>query len=402
MEFFGRMRLEPAIAWRLSAIGAVFTLIAALLAACGTSGGGGAPSANLTTGSTGNAGAVKVAFLLPITGSGNTPAVATALRQAGELALFEFNNPNVTLIPKDTRGTPAGARAAAESAVAEGVELILGPVFAQEVSAAAPVARRAGIPIIAFSSDEKVAGNGVYLLSFVAGREVPRVVSFATGRGKRNFAALIPQSSYGRLVEASFARAVTQSGGQLIMRAQYPPNDAAGMHIPVRQIADAVKAGRVDTIMLPASQEELASLAPLLAQNEIDSRRAQLIGTGVWDFDGIGRSNALVGGWYAGPDLRGWYGFTKRYSDTYGGTPPRLASLAYDAVSLAVSLSNNQPGQRYSMMQLTRSSGFAGIDGLFRLRSDGTAERGLAILEVTPSGPRVIESAPAAFAGAQY
>ena len=32
--------------------------------------------------------------------------------------------------------------------------------------------------MIAFSSDEKVAGNGVYLLSFLAGRDVPRIVSY--------------------------------------------------------------------------------------------------------------------------------------------------------------------------------------------------------------------------------
>ena len=128
---------------------------------------------------TGSTGAVKVALLLPITGSGNTPSVAKALKQAAELALFDFDNPNVSLVPKDTKGTPDGARAAAESAIQDGAELIIGPLFAGEVSAAAPVARQAGIPMIAFSSDQKVAGNGVYLLSFLAGRDVPRIVSFA-------------------------------------------------------------------------------------------------------------------------------------------------------------------------------------------------------------------------------
>ena len=164
-------------------------------------------------------------MLLPISSSGSTPAVAKALKQAAELALFDFDNPNVTLIPKDTKGSPEGARIAAESALHDGAELIIGPLFAAEVSAAAPVALQGGVPMIAFSSDEKVAGNGVYLLSFLAGRDVPRIVSYAMAQGKRNFAELIPQSAYGRIAETAFARAVSSGGGQAAVRASFPPND---------------------------------------------------------------------------------------------------------------------------------------------------------------------------------
>ena len=172
---------------------------------------------------TGSTGAVKVALLLPLTGSGNTPSVAKALKQAAELALFDFDNPAITLVPKDTKGTPDGARAAAESALHDGAELIIGPLFAQEVTAAAPVAAQRNVPMIAFSSDEKVAGNGVYLLSFLAGRDVPRIVCYALAHGKHNFALLIPQSPYGRMAEAAFARSMGRGGGQIVVRATFPP-----------------------------------------------------------------------------------------------------------------------------------------------------------------------------------
>ena len=136
-----------------------------------------------------------------------------------------------------TKGTPAGAQAAAQSAIQDGAELIIGPLFAQEVAAAAPIARQSNIPMIAFSSDEKVAGGGVYLLSFLAGRDVPRIVSYAASRGKHNFALLIPQSPYGRLAEEAFARSIGRSGGQAVVRATFPPNDANAMLGPVRQIS---------------------------------------------------------------------------------------------------------------------------------------------------------------------
>jgi branched-chain amino acid transport system substrate-binding protein len=395
------MRRSGSIDRHFGALRLVFAslLVSVVLAACGAPGGGGiGPGAPGITGSTGT---VKVAVLLPISSSGSTPAVAKALKQAAELALFDFDNPNVTLIPKDTKGSPEGARIAAESALHDGAELIIGPLFAAEVSAAAPVALQGGVPMIAFSSDEKVAGNGVYLLSFLAGRDVPRIVSYAMAQGKRNFAELIPQSAYGRIAETAFARAVSSGGGQAAVRASFPPNDSTAMLGPVRQVATAVKSGQgIDALFLPAGRDELPELAPLLASEELSNGRVQFIGTGQWDYPNIGGDRALLGGWYPAPDPKGWSDFVQRYSKTYGGAPPRIASLAYDAISLAVSLSANPPGQRFSAAQLTRPTGFSGVDGLFRLLSDGTCERGLAILEVREGGPQVIDPAPSSFATA--
>ena len=378
------------------------TLVAILVAACGGGSGGGPGMPTISAGGGPSGGTVKVALLLPLTSSGNTPAVAKALKQAAELALFDFDNPGVALVPKDTHGTPDGARAAAQSAVSEGAELIIGPLFAQEVTGAAPVARQANVPMIAFSSDESVAGNGIYLLSFLAGRDVPRIVSYAASRGKHNFALLIPQSPYGRLAEEAFARSMGRSGGQAVIRATFPPNDANAMLGPVRQVANAMKAGQVDALFLPAGPEDLQSLAPLLASNGVTSKGLQFLGTGQWDYPSIGRETALVGGWFPAPDPKGWSDFVGKYAKTYGSTPPRIASLGYDAVSLAVSLSPNPPGQRYTATTLTRGSGFAGVDGLFRLLPDGTSERGLAILEVREYGPQVMEPAPNNFTSAQY
>lgn len=358
----------------------------------------------LTEGGGPQTGGVKVALLLPITGQGNSQSVAKALKQAGELALFDFDNPNVQLVPKDTRGTPEGARAAAQEAVKEGAELIVGPLFSSEVAAAAPEAQRANVPIVAFSSDRKVAGNGVYLLSFLAGSDISRIVSYAVSRGKKRFAALIPQTDTGRLLEQSFLAAVSQQGGQAVAVKTYP-QDANGMVAPVRDIAALARKGepaQIDALFIPAGTDSLPALAPLLPYSEFDTAAVKLLGNGGWDYAGIGKEQALVGGWFSAPDPKGWTDFTKRYAETYGDVPPRLASLAYDAVSLAVSLSNNPKGKRFTPAQLTRSSGFAGIDGLFRLRPDGTSERGFAILEVQRLGNEVIDVAPSAFAPAQY
>lgn len=347
---------------------------------------------------------MKVALLLPMTGAPAAQPVAKALKQAGELALFEFDSPNVQIVPKDTRGSPEGARLAAEAAVKEGAELIVGPLFANEVSAAAPVAQSARIPMIAFSSDRKVAGNGVYLLSFLAGSDVPRIVTHAMSRGKIRFAALFPDNDYGKIVEQTFLSTVQQYSGQVILTKSFPP-DANGMLEPVKQIAALAKKGeppQIDALFIPAGADTLPSLAPLLPYFEFDAQAVQLLGLSNWDFTGVGKEAVVQGGWFSAPDPKGWRDFTRRYVDTYGEVPPRLASLSYDAISLAISLSNNQQGSRFTPAELTRASGFAGVDGLFRLRPDGTSERGFAVLQVERYGNQVIEPAPSNFSAVQF
>lgn len=386
-----------------------------LIAACssggsnrGQLGGGLAPGGQLGGGQPGQPRpTVKVALLLPLSGSGNAANLARALKQAGELALFDLDNPTVTLTTKDTKGTPEGAAAAATAAVQEGAELVIGPLFAKSVTAAAQVTRQAKIPMVAFSSDQSVAGNGVYLLSFLAGRDVPTIVAYTIGQGRRNFGALIPDSPYGRIVEGAFRKAVSARGGQVVVVERFQP-DANSMLEPAKRVAEFAKSPdpaippQIDSLFIPVGQGSLPTVVALVPYNEIDTTKVKLLGTGLWDYPNVGREKPLIGGWFPAPDPKGWRSFSQRYVKAYETTPPRLASLSYDAVGIAIALSQGKPGRRYAPNQLTRSQGFSGVDGLFRLLPDGTSQRGLAVLEVQKFGTRVIQPAPLSFGGAQF
>ncbi|MEM7619224.1 MAG: penicillin-binding protein activator [Pseudomonadota bacterium] len=347
---------------------------------------------------------VKVALLLPLgSAKKRTANIAKSLKQAGELALFDFDKPNIAIITRDTKGTPEGAKKAAEAAIKAGASLIIGPLFATSVRAAAPITRQANIPMIAFSSDRSVAGDGVYLLSFLAGRDIPRIISYAVSKGKRKFAALIPKTAYGNIVEASFKKVTRDLGAEAVAIERYPL-DANAMLDPIKRIAELTKDefNPIDAILIPAGPATLPSLSPLIPYFEIDTQKVQLIGTGQWDYANIGREKPLFGGWFPAPEPGGWRDFTQRYVKTYGKSPHRIASLSYDAVSLAVSLSSNERNDRFTKSQLTRPSGFAGIDGLFRLLPDGTSERGLAVLEVQKFGFKTLDNAPNAFNRAEF
>jgi ABC-type branched-subunit amino acid transport system substrate-binding protein len=378
---------------------------AALLAACATNFGG---TGNVTSALSEQAPPlpdgrpqkpVRIGMLLPLSGYGPQTVTAKGMKQAGELALFELDNPLVQLIVKDDKGSPQGAAQAAEEAIGEGAEILVGPLTGAGASAVAPIARRANVPVLTFSNDRRVAGDGVYLISVLPEQEIERIVTFAASRGKRRFAALLPDDAYGRVVEPAFRQAVQRSGGMVAAVTRYPL-EANAMLAPVRALADEVKqsadtAAPIDALLVAAGADMLPQIDPIMTYAGIGGGRIQLLGTGGWDFAGAGRSPAFVGGWYPGADPHGWTDFAQRFSRSFGQGPPRLASLAHDAVSIAITLSSAEPGQRFTPAALTRPAGFTGVDGNVRFRADGLPERALAVLELQTFGGAVLEPAQA-------
>ncbi len=341
---------------------------------------------------------VKIAMLLPLGGFNQTAAIAKSMKQAGEMALFERDDPRIQLVVKDDKGTPEGAKAAAEEAIREGAEIVLGPLFAQSVSAAATATRAANVPLVAFSNDRTVAGNGVYLMSFMPDDEVERIISFAASQGKRRMAALIADDNYGRIVSQAFRQTASRSGVSIVALETYG-GGANGMIDPAQRVFDLVKqadaAGApIDALFLPGGQDVLPTLGPMLGMAGLDMTRVKLLGTGAWEFPNIGRDDSYVGGWYPSPDPRGWQDFSGRFARTFGQAPPRLATLAYDAVNIAIELSQYAPGTRYTSANLSRATGFRGTDGPVRFTPDGLAQRGLAVLEVQKFGSAVVDPAP--------
>lgn len=370
---------------------------------------------------------IRVALLLPYNSSNpDIRELSASLYNAAQLALFEFNNPDILLMPKAT-GSAEAAKQAAVDAITQGADMILGPLFADEVTAIAPIARASHVPVVAFSSDVTVAQAGVYLLSFPPDEEVKRIVDFAVLNGMTQFAALTPQNDYGNRVAANFRQAVADHGSTITDMVSYPLA-VEGMNNPVMQIAHygsrhaAVVARRkaleaagdaagaralekVDTIgdlpyqaiFLPEGGTRLKALAPLLPYYDVDPRKIKFLGTGLWDDPTLARETSLDGGWFTAPSPEAHQQFVARYARAYHATPPRIASLAYDGVSLAVALASHPDDMRFTDEALTHPDGFAGVDGIFRFLPDGRIERGLSIMEIHPGGAVVVDPAPTSF-----
>jgi ABC-type branched-subunit amino acid transport system substrate-binding protein len=336
-------------------------------------------------------GQVKVGLILPLSATGNAGVAAQSMKNAAEMALAEFQNPNIQLLVKDDTGSPQGAQQVAQQAVDEGAEILLGPLFALSVPSVAQVARTRGISVIAFSTDSSIAGRGVYLLSFLPESDVNRIVDYSAGIGKKSFAALLPDNAYGNVVEAAFKTGVSRRGGRIVAFEKYDADRAT----PARNVAQAL--GQADALMIADDGDSVVATAEALTAAGANLRNIQLLGTGLWDNPRVFGSPNLQGGLYAAPDPAGFRAFSGRYRTRFGGEPVRTATLAYDAVALVAALARTQSPQRFSAEVLTSPSGFAGIDGLFRFRQDGSNERGLAVMRVGNSGGVPVAGSPKSF-----
>ena len=384
------------------AAGAFFAAAAGLLVSCTGLDGGPAlgpalPSTpQAASGDVIGGSGVRVALLLPKSASGNAGSVAQAFRNAAELAMRDFPNAGIQLTAYDTSGTPEGAQLAINRALAENSEIVLGPVFSNTVRAVTPAARRAGVPIVAFSSDISAAGQGVYLLSFLPRNDIERIVSFAGQRGRRSFAALLPATAYGSTVEATFREAVGRVGGRVVAIERYEANEG---DIRAKAAAIAQAAPQIDALLVPDAGEPPILMAQALAEGGASSGKVQLLGSGQWDNPAILNNPALAGAWFPAPTKEAFDAFAQRYQAAYGSPPPRNATLAYDATVLAAGLVRQFGSDRFSQSVMTNSSGFTGIDGVFRFHPSGVNERRLAVYEVTGSGARIADPAPRSFTG---
>jgi ABC-type branched-subunit amino acid transport system substrate-binding protein len=350
----------------------------------------GPPQASTSLGT----GSIKAGLILPLSGAGNAPAIAQSMRNAAELALAEFQNPNIQLLVKDDGGSAQGAQQAAQQAIDEGAEIILGPLYGVAVPGAAQVARGRNISVIAFSTDSSVAGRGVYLLSFLPESDVSRIVDYAVSIGKRSFAAMIRDNAYGNVVEAAFKQVAARRGARIVVSERYG-SDRSQLQNAARNVAQALP--QADALFLPEDGEAIGGVIEALTTAGANLRGVQLFGTGLWDHPRVYANAALQGGLYAAPDPAGYRSFAGRYRTKYGQEPVRASTHAYDAVALVAALAKTQGGQRFSPDVLQNASGFAGIDGLFRFRPDGTNERGLAVMRVGSGGGQVASAAPRSF-----
>jgi len=329
----------------------------------------------------------RVAVLVPLTGP--NAAVGRSIANAANLALADSGSTRIRVTAYDTGTSPL---AAVQEALAEGSGLLLGPLLSEDARAVAPLARRANVPVIAFSNDVSIAGSGIHVLGLDPAQSIERVVDYAREQGMRRFGALLPASVYGERAGIAFSDSVRRAGGQLVAVRTYARTPET-----LRASAeDLAGQGPFDAVLI-ADGTRLAALAvPLLRRG---SPELKALGTELWSTEAnAGAQAAMRGAWFAGPSEANFSSLSGRYRARYGADPHRLASLGYDAVLLAARIGNVWPlGRRFPARALFEEDGFSGVDGAFRFGRSGIAQRALEVQEIRANGAMTIAPAPARF-----
>jgi len=333
---------------------------------------------------------VRIGLLLPFA---SRPAEAGALYQAAELAVFTYGEPGTLLIPRDSGATAASAADAARLLLRDGADVILGPVERDTVVGAAQVARERNVPVVGFSSDRTVAGDGVYILSLPLEEDVRRIIDYAAGKGLRSYALLAPENDYGRRVEAALRAEAAARGASVTLTQFYTRTDRDAA-AAARTLATQLRRTPVQAILIAEGGSVLRATGPALLIGGVNMGQVKLLGTGAWAGGDTQREPTLAGGWYASPDPALRADFEQRYRSAFNRAPSRIASLGYDGVMLAIEAAKQSRQGDISRATLERPDGFTGADGVFRFRADGSIERGLAILELRQQGPAAVDPAP--------
>ena len=330
----------------------------------------------------------RVALLVPL--SGPNAGVGTSISNAANMAVLDTGGARIRVTIYDTA---PGAAAAAQRALAEGNRLILGPLLADDVRAVAPVARAARVPVIAFSNDTGVAGNGTFVMGYTPAQSIERVVDYARSKGLSKFAGLVPVGLYGQRSSTAFIRSVEAGGGQVVSLQTFD-RSTGSIRAAITKLSQA---SAYDAVLIADSGRTAIQAVPIIRAQGGES--AKILGTELWNTEGaLAASPVLRGAWFASVSDGLYNQLATKYRARFGRAPYRLASLGYDAVLLVTRIAGNwEPGLAFPAGRLTDSGGFAGIDGAFRFGRDGVVERALEVQQAGTNGSTVVAPAPRGF-----
>ena len=330
----------------------------------------------------------RIALLVPMSGSNG--AVGQSIANAAAMALMDTNAQNLRITNYDTS---SGSGAAATRAIADGNQLILGPLLADDIPAVAAAARQAKVPLISFSNDQSAAARDVYVMGSLPGESIRRTVRYARGRGVTSFAALVPKGEYGERASQALMTEARAAGGTIMAMESYD-RSTASITAAARKLRTR---GEFDAILIADSGSLAARAAGALKPQAGASPR--LLGTELWSGEkAVPGTPALNGAWFSAVSDNRFPQFVKSYRSRFGAAPYRISTLGYDAVLLTLRVARDwKPGRAFPSAALTSSDGFLGLDGAFRFKRNGVIERALEVREVSAGSVKVASPAPSAF-----
>lgn len=346
--------------------------------------------------------AVPVALLVPHgTSNAQEQQLARDLENAARMAVADLSGVDIDLRVYGTAGNASQAQEAAVNAANDGARIIIGPLHAESANAVAVAMASRDINVLTFSNNPTIAGGNLFVLGQTFQNTANRLAGFAVREGTSRIVAVYSDNLAGRLGRSAIEQALRSNGGTLAGSVAYDFSQE-GVLDAVPVIRETVETESADAIFLTANTAgALPLFSQMLPENGLGPDRLQYIGLSRWDTPPQTLElPGVQGGWFALPDPNRSERFKNRFQSANGSAPHPLAGLAYDGIAAVGALV--QSGQGLGRGSLTQSAGFRGVNGVFRLRPDGTNERGLAVATITDERVEILSPAPQSFGGAGF
>jgi hypothetical protein len=347
---------------------------------------------------------VIVALLVPGESSeAGRETLAVNLENAARMAIGDLQGVEIDLRVYNTGGDAARAASQAARAASDGAVIILGPVFGDAASAAGQAVAGRGLNVLSFSNNAAIAGGNVFVLGPTFENTAARLLTYAASQNKGRVMIVAEQTPEGEVAANAIRTAAAQSTGIIAATETYEFSQQ-GVVNALPEIASTARASGVQSIFFTANTAgALPLLTQLLPENRVGPSEYQYIGLTRWDIPAATlQLSGVQDGWFALPDPALTQQFEARYNAEYGSNPHPIAALAYDGIAAIGALLRTGQSDALSRDALTQVSGFAGVNGVFRLRPDGTNERGLAVATIQNNEVVILDSAPRSFAGTGF
>lgn len=367
---------------------------------------------------------IKIALLLPL--SGKHKKLGKALYDAAQLALFDHGDPRIVIYPFDTKGSEFTAISVMNEVVAEGIKIIVGPVFSKVVKSISPIASKNDITIFSFSNNSEVANNNIYVMGLDVRQQVQRIVTYAIENDIKYFSALLPGNNYGSQIVTELRKVIEIYGGMVLKTEFYVPG--SDVNVNVRRVVRSLIEIPVDregqplfkhlmegeeipldeegrplyqdikdfktALLIAENSKKLVEIADLLEKYNFPDE-SQVIGLSGWDGSEALQKDVFSGAWFTGLPKNNFELYHDHFDDIYTYTPAKISSFAYDIISVISALVASGEDITFKKEMVLNSVGFSGISGVFRFKNSGVVER---LLEVYKAdGGRVNTIDPANF-----
>jgi len=330
----------------------------------------------------------KVALLLPLTG--DKQDLGEAILKGAELRFFNQKSYALELFPIDTQAKEpnekeiGALKALSNLLESTDIDLILGPLMADDVMEITPLAWEKGIPIISFSNMPQVAGDNVFIMGFSPEDQIKKTVEYALSQNITQFLAIVPLGEYGKLIVQALRQGLySGSNAKLKDVIYYDPNG-----VDLDEKLKTINLEDIQAIVIPEGGTRLLQIVAFLAQDPLyQTIKPRLIGSGQWDEKSTFQNQLLQGAWFGGTRSFQWDKFSQAYQTAYGSEPPRLSSLGYDALMVAGSVADQH--QKAVSQTLLRPQGFRGVEGKFSFTLQGHIIREWHVFEIDSRVPHL-------------